>query len=68
MNFMSQNYTKMCNRNFRGAGKFNGIAPSRSYNSALGALLCMKLTGDTEQNFGKTKQVLFGDHVGFILV
>jgi len=46
-------------------GKFSGMVSSRGYNLASGTLFHMKLTGDIEQNFGKTMQVLFGDQVSY---
>jgi len=46
-------------------GKFNGLAPSRGYNSASGALFRMRLTEDIEQKLGKTMQALFGHKDGF---
>jgi len=55
--FTSKNYVKMRNCNFpRGKkkGKFNGMAPSRGYNSASGDLFGLKLTENIEQKLRKT--------------
>jgi len=55
---------KTRNRNFRGA-KFNGVAPSRGYNSASGALFRMKLSEDIAQKLRKTMLALFGHQSGY---
>jgi len=49
-------------------GKFNGGAPSKGYNSASGALFCMKLSEDIEQKLRKTMLALFDHQSGFTQV
>jgi len=49
-------------------GKFNGMAPSRGYNSASGDLFGLKLTEDIEQKLRKTVLALFGHQAGFTQV
>jgi len=63
---------KTCNCNFRRAklrkGKFNGMAPSRGYNSASGDLFGLKLTEDIGQKLRKTMLALFDHQAGFTQV
>jgi len=46
-------------------GKFNGVAPSRGYNSAPGALFRTKLSEDIEK---KLRKAMLGHQSGFTQV